>query len=103
MKDSKRSRTLSSIPICVLIVTSFMAVHVYCTQINKETVTILFDDNKDTPSPPANGYIGIVETIPGTKSKVISFKGIPYASPPIGEDRYKVSSELISDHLCSLL
>src|SRR5690348_11492408 len=76
---------------------------IQATQINKETVTVLFDDKNDNVAATTGntvGYIGTVENVGATKQKVIAFKSIPYAQAPIGELRYKVSNHL---HYCKFL
>jgi len=48
-------------------------------------ITVLLGDKPNSP-----GYVGAVEEVTSGHS-VLSFKGIPYAKPPLGELRYKVN------------
>jgi carboxylesterase type B len=53
-----------------------------------ETVTVLLNQYEEHEF----GYIGIVEHLQhDTIKPVAAFRGIPYAKPPIGDLRYKVS------------
>ena len=64
--------------------------------IQETTVTVLLNENQETAE---FGYIGIIEHILHDSIKpVAAFKSIPYALPPVGTLRYKVSTGYLTGH-----